>query len=487
MKVHFSDFFEIKAELLDEYGAFDPSLINDLPLFIDPFWLFTSSKQEYQYLHKEIIKYIAFLRDISVQEGISDGLLEAWFMFPEVRQNWLGYSRSGNGGSGLGKGFAKSLNNNLHTVFHNFGSETITESSHLEKLCLIKEGVGKDNISDFITNIIKKYLLTYTQKISRKLIEPKFIQEHLINKVSFNYKIRAWKSEVFSLPTINNDYVILIPKDILTKDDTWINKKDMVVKFERICLSIPNSQLRAQLNQYFLRALPPYKPKQSDKHKAASTAIQECPEYIDYYIKYKEETGNEAQEVSSQKVIQIEEIFKIKVKNLIDRLIENSTFYANDSNTFEESYQRVIYLKKVIEDNDGYRLFYLEGKPIKKESDLQLLFRLTWYATKSDVNSEVNNGRGPVDYKISRGFKDKTLVEFKLASNSKLKQNLKKQLQVYEKANGTKKSIKVIMFFSETELLRIYKILKELDMEINRTLVLIDARSDNKPSGSNAK
>ncbi|MEL7010829.1 MAG: hypothetical protein AAGM29_19840 [Cyanobacteria bacterium J06588_4] len=112
---------------------------------------------------------------------------------------------------------------------------------------------------------------------------------------------------------------------------------------------------------------------------------------------------------------------------------------------------------------------------------------MTWYATKSDVNSEVNNGRGPVDYKISRGFKDKTLVEFKLASNSKLKQNLKKQLQVYEKANGTKKSIKVIMFFSETELLRIHKILKELDMEINRTLVLIDARSDNKPSGSNAK
>ncbi|MEO1801126.1 MAG: hypothetical protein AAFR62_11995, partial [Cyanobacteria bacterium J06629_2] len=74
--------------MLDEYGAFDPSLINDLPLFIDPFLLFTSSKQEYQYLHKEIIKYIAFLRDISVHEGISDGLLEAWFMFPEVRQNW---------------------------------------------------------------------------------------------------------------------------------------------------------------------------------------------------------------------------------------------------------------------------------------------------------------------------------------------------------------------------------------------------------------
>ncbi|TON37876.1 hypothetical protein CGH57_24740, partial [Vibrio parahaemolyticus] len=84
---------------------------------------------------------------------------------------------------------------------------------------------------------------------------------------------------------------------------------------------------------------------------------------------------------------------------------------------------------------DGYKIFYIKGEPVKRESDLQLLFRLTWFASVSDVNAEVNNGRGPVDYKISRGNRDKTLVEFKLASNSKLKQNLKNQVQVYEAAN----------------------------------------------------
>ena len=438
MKIHFSDFFEIEAEILEEYGAFDTSLINDLPLFIDPFLLFTSSKQEYKLLHEDIIKYIAFLKDISVKEGISDGLLKSWFMLPEVKQNWLGYSRKGNGGSGLGEKFARSLNGNLHTVFNNFGAKTITNSSHFEKLCLIEEGVGKDNISDFITNIIKKYLLNYTQDLSRKFIESKFLREHPIDKVKFNYEIRAWKRETFLLPTLNRDYIILVPKDLLTKDDTWINRKDMISKYDRIYSSIPNSQLRAQLNQYFLRALP-NKPKQKDKDEAAAKAIRECPEYIDYYIKYKEETGDDAKEVSSQKVIQIEEVFKIKVKNLVSIICESSNFYKQKFDTFEESYQRVMYLKNVIENNDGYRLFYLEGKPIKKESDLQLLFRLTWFATESDINSEVNNGRGPVDYKISRGFGDKTLVEFKLASNSKLKQNLEKQLPVYEKANQTKK------------------------------------------------
>jgi len=70
-----------------------------------------------------------------------------------------------------------------------------------------------------------------------------------------------------------------------------------------------------------------------------------------------------------------------------------------------------LFLKDVIENKDGYRLFYVKGKPVKKEDDLQILFRLTWFATPSDVNREVNNGRGPVDYKISRGNIDKTLVE----------------------------------------------------------------------------
>ncbi|MGU9546368.1 hypothetical protein, partial [Bacillus cereus] len=78
--VYFSDFFNIDPRVVEDYGAFDVSLINDFPLFIDPFLLFNSSKEEYQELHKGIIKYLKFLRDKAKARKISEGLLKAWFM-----------------------------------------------------------------------------------------------------------------------------------------------------------------------------------------------------------------------------------------------------------------------------------------------------------------------------------------------------------------------------------------------------------------------
>jgi len=163
MEIYFSDVFDISQDDLENYGAFNVSLINDLPLFIDPFLLFNSSKPEYIELHDQMIKYLRFLKACSEDGQIHEGLLLSWFMFSEVKQNWFGYSLVGNSGSGLGIKFAHALNNNLHTVFLDFGEEQVTKGSHLEKLCLIKDGVGRDNISDFTTNLIKDYLLNYTQ------------------------------------------------------------------------------------------------------------------------------------------------------------------------------------------------------------------------------------------------------------------------------------------------------------------------------------
>jgi len=201
----------------------------------------------------------------------------------------------------------------------------------------------------------------------------------------------------------------------------------------------------------------------------------------------KEDTGEQAVALSKQKVLETEAVFIRQVSALIESLREEGKFYSTADNTYEEAYKRVLFLKQVIENNDGYRIFYVKGQPLKRESDLQLMFRLTWYASKDDVNTEVNNGRGPVDYKISRGSNDSTLVEFKLASNSKLKQNLAKQVEIYKSANQTKKSIKVILYFSAVELANVKRVMNELELTEGKELVLIDAQATNKPSASNAK
>ena len=487
MDIYFTDVFEISEHDLENYGAFNISLINDLPLFIDPFLLFNSTKPEYIELHDQMIRYLRFLRTCSENGTIHEGLLRSWFMFSEVKQNWLGYSLVGNSGSGLGIKFARALNNNLHSIFLDFGEEQVTSGSHLEKLCLIKDGVGRDNISDFTTNLIKEFLLNYTQEFAKIYLRPDQRKRVALNKVRFNYDTFNWERDYFELPWYNADFIILTPKDILTKDDTWINKSDVVKTFDDVADSISNLELRTQINDYFARILPE-DAKNKDYKNAVSWVVSKFPEFIDFYIKYKEENGDEAVSVSETRVKQVEFLFIKKLKEFVESLHQETGFYSfnDEDDTLLETRKRVLFLKDVIENKGGHRLFFANGEPIRRESDLQILFRLTWCATPSDVSREVNDGRGPVDFKVSRGRFDKSLVEFKLAKNTHLRRNLEKQAEIYQKASDAPNALKVILFFSDNELAKVITIMNDLELHDDPDVILIDGRADNKPSGSKA-
>lgn len=490
MKIYFTDFFNVPTETLDKYGAFNLSLINDLPVFIDPFLLFGSKKPEYQELHKSILDYLIFLKSKS-EAGITDiSQIKSWYLFPEVKQNWFGYSKVGNGGSGLGKKFGIAMSSSMHIVFDDLGKEKITQSSHLEKAGLFEIGVGKDNISDFTTNLTKDFLLSYTETFAKNNIDQNQLKLVKVDKVYFDYKLERWMPKEFILPFIFDDYVLLTPRDILTKDENWINSNDLRGDFRRICNSIPNDQLRNEILNYFKKTLPKPPKNKQNTQKELTIAIQQTirsfPEIIKWYIKQKEENKEGAKNISRQKVEEVETMFILQISKFVESLINQTDFYnISPNSSYEEAFMRIGYLKQVIETNDGYRLFYTDGRPIKREEDLQIIYRLTWYASDYDVNREVNNGRGPVDYSISKGSKNKTLVEFKLASNSKLKQNLANQVEIYEEANNTKNSIKVILYFDNIELNKVKKILKELKIENNSNIILIDA--GRKISASNVK
>ncbi|MGH8217502.1 MAG: hypothetical protein ACREUT_02865 [Steroidobacteraceae bacterium] len=346
----------------------------------------------------------------------------------------------------------------------------------------MKEGVGKDNISDFTVNLIKGWLCRYTQEFALEHIDHDRLKKVSVRHAEFNYETGTSVTEQFVLPYIDGDFVLLSPKDILTKDSAWINRQDMLGDFEEFAESIENSQLRSEVNDYFRRLLP-RDPDHKDRKEAAANVIRNFPELVDYYIRLKEQTGNQAVAISEEKVRQIEDVFVRQVGELVNALRAQTQFYQNQGDTYSQAMGRVQYLKQVIENNDGYRVFYVKGKPVKREKDLHIMFRLTWFASQDAVDAEVNNGRGPVDFKISRGAKDSTLVGFKLASNPQLKKNLGYQVEIYQAANKTDKSIKVIMCFSEAEQRKVTKLLNDLGLTGAENIVVIDASPD-KPSAS---
>jgi hypothetical protein len=493
LNLHFTDFFNIDEERLNLHGLFNISLINDFPLFIDPFLLFENGSMEYRTLHNNIIKYIAYLRDRVIAKDLRPGEIEHLFYFPEIKQNWLGYSLFGNSGNGLGKEFSEAMLANLFWAFGNIGSEEISEDSHVEKLCIIKSGAGRDNISDFTANLIKDFLLEVTQNFAINHLDKSKRKIVFVEKAFFNYETERWVSKKYDLPYIFDDFVLLTPKNILTKDENWINSNDLIGKFDEFSKSLPNTQLRDLVNRLYVQNLPAPKktkrgadkaPSQKDISEAIYRVIEEFPEYLDYYIKYKEDLRIEARRIGDEKVNFSDNIFIKNTRLLVDELKGLTDFYKESYNSHEEALRRVKFLKQVIENNNGYKLFYVDGKPIKREKDIQVIFRLTWFATKYDVNSEIDNGRGSVDYKISFGKLNSVLVEFKLASNSKLEMNLKNQTKIYEAANKTKNSIRVIMYFSELEKIKIEKVIQDLKLQNDENIVLIDARNDNKASAS---
>ncbi len=245
MDLYFSNHFDIDPGLLKDYGALDISVVSDLPLFVDPFLLFNSENETYQALHEEILRYLRFLRDEAGGDGLDPAQIEDLYCFEEVKQNWFGYTFFGNGGHGLGADFAEALHEALGSILADFGKETITKGSHLEKLCLIKPGVGKDSISDFTTNLIKGYLCDYTETFVREHVADDRCDQFNVDRAYFNYETKTWAVKAFWLPRLEDDYVLLTPMDILRREDTWINHIDMVDRFAVLPDAIPNEQLRA--------------------------------------------------------------------------------------------------------------------------------------------------------------------------------------------------------------------------------------------------
>ena len=487
-EIYFSDYFSVSPEVVEEHGAFDISLINDLPLFIDPFLLFNSEDDTYQELHAQIITYMRFLKEVSLAGTVPRPLIEEWFTFPEIKQNWFGLSRVGNQGRGLGMDFADALCRNLSTVFRDFGDEVVTRSSHLEKLCLIRDGVGRDNISDFTMNLIKCYLAEFTQDFALKYLNPSQRRLVTLRKVKFNYDTRSWTTASYELPYIHYDFILLTPKDILTKDESWINRPELLDRFPEIANALPDATLRAQVNDYLARVIPKGpKVKQKEIREAIGSAVERFPQVLDYYIRDKEDSGDQAVSFAEARVREVETVFIDKIRALVSQYLDPGGFYRLPYNTYEEAHERVMFLKDVIENKGGHKIFYVNGIPIEREADLQIMYRLTWYATQSDVTREANDGRGPADFKISRGAEDKTIIEFKLAKNTQLERNLQNQCKVYEAASDTTHpSIKVILHFNDSEYERVLRILKRLNLEGNKNIVLIDACDYNKPSGSRA-
>ena len=140
----------------------------------------------------------------------------------------------------------------------------------------------------------------------------------------------------------------------------------------------------------------------------------------------------------------------------------------------------VEYFKQWIEYNKGWEVLWaFEGK--QREKMLQRLFhgqaKAYIAANGFDMSCEPDEGRGPVDFKVSYG-KDITLIELKLTTNSQYLHGYDVQLEEYGKSEGTTNLIYVLIDLGHPG--KVQKVQESHDKKYNDgmnppELVVIDA------------
>ena len=107
------------------------------------------------------------------------------------------------------------------------------------------------------------------------------------------------------------------------------------------------------------------------------------------------------------------------------------------------------HFKTVIENNGVWRMLYdNQGQPLhEKHAQLAFFTLADTYCRNAniDLSREVNSGRGAIDFKMSKGYNSRVLIEIKLTTNQQLNHGYEKQIREYAKAEKTERTIYLVI------------------------------------------
>lgn len=419
MAILFSKEFNIPIETIDELGVFNVFLDEDSHFFINIKRLQATSVCEFIGAYDKINDYFRMIGMLlKNSKSDKDRLYQEAFKrfdFPEVNGINLGFSE-GCRGAGFGFRLRKQIIKDAHEIIMS-GSEQ-PEIFHL--VGLFEENVGPDRLSDMIARLIYTEIVAYSKRIYREL-----------NITPHTYPNYQFVDEIPINPYKHIE-LLLLPTDILHELPIAKCWDDI----DRVCRE--NIAIRKEINSLI----------SSEWSKMASS---EKKRYIkDWIFKNPERTKRIVDSYIESTVDSFDLL--TDVDYLIGYL--KNTYNISpimNNNSFEVASEIVTDYKEWVEYHRGANIIQ---NAAGKEKTVQRTFHAValMYCKKFnwDINPEEDCGRGPVDFKISRGI-DKTVLEIKLTSNPNCVHGLEVQLEEYAKAEDTSNKIFILVNTGHSE------------------------------------
>lgn len=473
--MRFSEAFGITRTEQDDW--FDPHLTVDTNLFIDPLLLLETGG-EWAEGHKELIRFFSYCYELVAKGGDPNSQSAKAALrllsFPEPHEFCLGYTASGTRGAGTGTGFAQTMRDGIAVAI----SSGLNTPEHIEEIGILNEGIGADRISDVVANVLKHHFITYTQDVCNRHNVEMWIAK--VRNAHVNLDGARWiaDSPLLPLNPETGEPILLVPARILNELPT--------LNAEAWFQSSINADVRESLNLQIGKSVP--------KHKIVELARRH-PERIRQWAREQtSRTDLKGYDVEADPLGVIH-----WDRNGTEYLLNNPPT-QRDITTSEELYDLLDELikdfKHYIEERRGWSQLWNEDKTEKKEQAIQLAFlgMAEPYLRRFGVviDREVDLGRGPVDFKLSKGISARVLIEVKKLHNGKFWHGLKKQLPSYLASdNATHGWLLAVQYrdseSSETRRQKLPSEVARIASETNKHIryTLVDARP--KESASNIK
>lgn len=456
MAVLLSTEFGIPEEKLHQIGLFNVFLDEDSHFFINIKRLQVTTVPEFVGAYEKVNLYFQEIglllktsrsnKDRTYREAVKR------FNFPEVNGINLGFS-SGRHGAGFGTMLREKIIKDAYEIIQN-GSEQ-PEIFHL--VGLFEENVGPDRLSDMVARIIYDSILAYSKRVYSELeISAGTFPEY---KFSDGILINPYK----------DIKLLLLPIDILHELPIARCWDDI----DRVCRE--NDAIRAELNDVV-------------SAEWAKMASSERKRYLrEWVFKNPERAGRI---VDSYRTATIDAYDPLSDVDYLVGYMRNTFAVTSDENksSFETSLDIVDNYREWVEFHRGSSIIQNAGSR-EKEKTVQRTFHAValMYCKKFnwDISPEEDSGRGPVDFKISRGT-DKTVIEIKLTSNAECVHGLEVQIEEYSKSEATNNKLFILVNTGQNEG-RVNTVLQKHEAMLNAGLnparvVIIDAKEKDSAS-----
>lgn len=422
MAITITDYLKIDKKKYDELGAFDSFLDINSKLFVSPMLLKRTKNNYFNECYDKIIEnFSIILKLLKVSKKVND---KYWneavnrLVSKEEKGISLGYANKSDKGSGISSGMAEKI----ISVAKEFVDIEKDFPEVFEVMCVFEKDIGSDRISDIILSNIREDIFKYSEYI---------FSNFEIDKDSY-----ICKDKVYKIPTnkYNNQPILVIDKSLLldlpvTEDFSNI---DYISSF--------NEKIRREFSNYLNIS--------NKKRKYTKDEIKRLlignETFFDLFLKKYREDEIESYDFVLDKNCEIKWYYISKeCVNENPLSIDKNIDVYNLAKTICEQF------KYLIEEKGLWKSLYDDNGMSLNESHSQNLFfgiaDSYCKANNIDISRENNNGNGPVDFKISKGYKNKTIVEIKKSSNSQLSHCYKKQIPIYMNQEEIDKGIYLLI------------------------------------------